>query len=142
MLTPGLGKHGLPMKPPTQSVKAAHYHAGRILGLCLLAASIGGCRTGGVASTSNPGDLQDEAFGQVVRVNAEQGFVILDCLAPPRPGEELAVWRGETKVAWVRATERRRPPFVAADVIAGEPRRGDVARAERFTPEAASETRP
>lgn len=130
------------MKPPSQSVAAARYDAGRIICLCLLAAAVVGCRTSAGGRAGEAGALQEEAFGQVVRVNSELGFVILDCLVPPRPGEELAVWRGETKVAWVRATERRRPPFVAADVIAGEPRRGDVARAERVAPEATSETQP
>lgn len=130
------------MKPSGQLLTASRYDAGRIICLCLLAAAVGGCRTAVGGRATDSGVIPDEAWGQVVRVNSELGFVILDCLVPPRPGEELAVWRGETKVAWVRATERRRPPFVAADVIAGEPRRGDVARAERVTTEATAETQP
>jgi len=75
-------------------------------------------------------------------VNDERGFVILDCLVPPGEGKELTVWRDDQRVAWVRVTARRRPPFVAADILAGEPRPGDLARAERTAPAERAETRP
>ena len=74
------------------------------------------------------------AEGRVVRVHPEHGFVILDCYGLPKAGEDLTVWRDGRRVALVRALERRRPPFVVADILAGEPRRGDTARAERWVP--------
>jgi len=75
-------------------------------------------------------------------VNGERGFVILDCLVPPREGEELAVWRDDERVGWVRVTARRRPPFVAADILAGALRRGDLARADRTASADRTEMRP
>ncbi len=86
----------------------------------------GGCRT------TAPGRAPERgpALAYVVRVNAEQGFAVLDCLASPRVGEDLTVWRGERRVALVRASARRRGSFVAADIIAGEPQAGDLARGE------------
>lgn len=70
----------------------------------------------------------------MARVNAEHDFVILDCYVLPRPGEEMTIWRQGRRVAIVRVTNRRRPPFVAADIVAGTPRRGDTARGEHWAP--------
>ena len=114
---------------------------GRCAAVATVAAAFAvACRTGGPAPAGfGP---SDEAFAQVVRVNGERGFVILDCLVPPRDGEELAVWRGDERVGWIRVTARRRTPFVAADILAGTLRRGDLARSERTASADLTEVRP
>lgn len=98
-----------------------------------------GCRTPGPAD-GRAAEVPAEAY--VVRVNAAREFVILDGLAAPRTGEELTVWRDGRRVALVRATDRRRPPFVAAEILAGAPRAGDLARGERPADGASTEMRP
>lgn len=77
--------------------------------------------------------------GVVARVNAEHGFAILECHVVPKPGDEMVVWRHGRRVAVVRAREERQGCYVAADILAGVPLKGDGVRSERVEPLAAGE---
>jgi len=103
-----------------------------------------GCRstgagTGGATGSALP-PLRSE--GVVARVNADHGFALVDCYVLPRAGEEMVVWREGRRVAMVRALERRRIPYVAVDILAGQPRRGDFVRGERWEPKVTEENGP
>lgn len=68
--------------------------------------------------------------GRVIRVNTAAGFVILQCERLPSAGEILTLYRGKEPAGALRVTGPFRPPFVTADVVAGHPQNGDLARKE------------
>lgn len=64
----------------------------------------------------------------VIHVNGVHRYVIMECTALPSEGEEAIIYRGKSQVALVRIGAQRRQPFVAADILAGEPLPGDLVK--------------
>ena len=77
------------------------------------------------AAETNRVVLVELAIGRVMHVNTNYSYVILQCGSLPSPGEEARVFRGDAVVARLKINGCDRFPFVAADVIEGEPREGD-----------------
>ncbi|OQW97808.1 MAG: hypothetical protein BWK77_00840 [Verrucomicrobia bacterium A1] len=69
--------------------------------------------------------------GRVLSVNAERGYVVVECGSLPSPGEEAKVFRGEQAVALLRISGPSRPPFVTADIVDGQPQPGDTVKVFR-----------
>lgn len=69
-----------------------------------------------------------ERAGVIVLVNEEQRFVLIDTTTGtiPAAGTALKALRGEAEVAVLHAGEVQRRPFVIADIVTGQPARGDV----------------
>jgi hypothetical protein len=77
------------------------------------------------AAETNRVVLVELTIGRVLHVNANYSYVILQCGSLPSPGEEAKVFHGDAVVARLKINSCDRFPFVAADVIEGEPREGD-----------------
>jgi hypothetical protein len=69
-----------------------------------------------------------ERVGEVVLFNEDARFVLIDLATgnPPESGTALKVMRGHEEVGVVTVGDVRRRPFVVADVVKGEPQKGDV----------------
>jgi hypothetical protein len=74
----------------------------------------------------------DAVFGTVLRVLNESRFVVVEFTLRGMPGigQELNVYRESFKVAEIRITGPARSTNIAADIIAGQVRVGDVVRSE------------
>ena len=77
------------------------------------------------AEETNRVVLIELTVGRVMHVNANYSYVVLQCGSLPSPGEEAKVCRGNDVVARLRINSTDRFPFVAADVIEGQPQEGD-----------------
>lgn len=66
-------------------------------------------------------------IGSVAFVNESLGFVLVDVgsLSSPAAGQALKVFRDGTETAVLNVSPERRRPFVSADIVQGEPQRGD-----------------
>jgi hypothetical protein len=80
--------------------------------------------TAPVAAPAAPGP----SLGEIIHVNRELGYVVVNCTALPSNGEELRVFRGEQPVGLVRVTGPVRDVFAGADIVEGEARQGDRLR--------------
>jgi len=69
--------------------------------------------------------LFEITIGRVLHVNTNYNYVILQCGSLPSPGEEAKVCRRDAVVGRVKISGSDRFPFVAADVIDGQPQEGD-----------------
>ena len=75
--------------------------------------------------------LVELTIGRVLHVNTNYNYVILRCGSLPLADEEAKVCRGDAVVARLKISGSdhfSRFPFVAADVIGGIPREGDVVK--------------
>jgi hypothetical protein len=103
-----------------------------LLALCI--PLLGGCAHGNPAKPATPvaGSEQPAApgpsFGQVIHVNREEQYVILECTALPSTGEVIKVYRNEEAVGRLRVTGPAYNVFVACDAVDGDVRQGDKVR--------------
>ncbi|MDD2235777.1 MAG: hypothetical protein PHG65_01050 [Kiritimatiellae bacterium] len=65
---------------------------------------------------------------RVVHANAGDKYVILLCEKMPKPGEDAQIFREGKQVGEVRFVSNRKGRYIVADIVSGEPRRGDLAR--------------
>jgi hypothetical protein len=72
--------------------------------------------------------LVELIIGRVLHVNTNYNYVILQCGSLPSTAEEAKVYREDAVVARLKISGFDRFPFVAADVIDGRPRKGDVVK--------------
>ncbi len=72
-----------------------------------------------------------QVTGEVLHVNQAGGYVVIRSDSLLSPGEEATVFRGDEAIGRLRISDRGRVPFAAADVVEGEPRRGDAVRVTR-----------
>lgn len=90
---------------------------------------------------------------RVVHANAADKYVILMCEKLPQPGEDAQIFRDGKQVGEVRFVSNRKGRYIVADIVSGDPRRGDIARytclfpqkeapAEKKKKEADSDTAP
>lgn len=68
------------------------------------------------------------AVGTVTSVHPDGDFVIIMCPRLPKAEAEAKVYRNGAMVALLKIDPMRRRPYVCADILAGEPRRGDVVK--------------
>lgn len=83
-------------------------------------------RTGAAVALAPPADSQ--VAGKIIRVNAESGYVVVECAVLPNSGEVARVLRGEFEVGRVRFSGPFYHPYATADVIEGRPQAGDRVR--------------
>ncbi|MFH0909868.1 MAG: hypothetical protein V1929_14000 [bacterium] len=100
---------------------------------CALIALVGvGCSSPGPTKAAAPTAAAPVALGpsvgEIIHVNREMLYVVLNCAALPSPGEEITVFRGEQPVGRVRVTGPVHDVFAAADIIEGDARQGDRIR--------------
>ena len=69
-----------------------------------------------------------ERVGQIVLLNEEARFVLvdLDAAALPEAGTALKVVRDGVEVGILALGDVRRRPFIVADIVKGEPQKGDL----------------
>ncbi len=60
-----------------------------------------------------------------MRVNEAEQLVVVRAVVLPEAGQEAKVFSKEGEVGRIRFTSALRPPYRAADILAGHPRRGD-----------------
>lgn len=78
-------------------------------------------------------------IGRVVMVDAGNRFALVDTGAPMRlqPGKKLLAFREKQRTAVLETTSESHPPFVAVQLVEGEPALGDqVALDESRPPQA------
>jgi hypothetical protein len=66
--------------------------------------------------------------GEIAIVDKEKHFVLVDLesnLYVPPPGTELQSRNGAGKIAHLKASPEQKRPFIAADIVDGEPAVGD-----------------
>jgi hypothetical protein len=66
--------------------------------------------------------------GEIALVNEAKGFVLVDLqsnLYLPAPGSALRTTNASGKTAHLKATPEQKRPFIAADIVDGEPEVGD-----------------
>lgn len=81
------------------------------------------------SSKDQPEASEDlKAIGTVEMVNPEAGFVIVHTLAnvPISPGTELTVVTSTGENAKIKVTPERKSIFITADVLSGNPSKGDT----------------
>ncbi len=96
---------------------------------------IGFVLTGGCASNQpKASGLEDmglpvaiDAYGRVVRVNAAERYVVLECTFLPSAGEEITLFRDQERRvrSRVRVGTVGSGHWVAADILEGYPQPGD-----------------
>ena len=72
-------------------------------------------------------DARHRLVGTIVLVDETKRFVLIDVggYAPPETGRALKTFAGDDESGVLAVSAERRPPFVVADIVKGEPRRGD-----------------
>jgi hypothetical protein len=87
----------------------------------------------GCASTPPPKPARaaltpPRVVGEIAIVDKEKHFVLVDLesnLYVPPPGTELQSRNGAGKIAHLKASPEQKRPFIAADIVDGEPAVGD-----------------
>lgn len=72
-----------------------------------------------------------EVVGEIAVVDEEKHFVLIDLesnLYVPPPGTPLQATGASGKIAHLRASPEQKRPFIAADVLDGDPAVGDEVR--------------
>jgi hypothetical protein len=69
-----------------------------------------------------------ERVGEIVLLNEEAHFVLVDLETgnPPEAGTALKVMRQGVEIGVLALGDVRRRPFIVADIVKGEPRKGDL----------------
>lgn len=70
------------------------------------------------------------AAGEILRVNEAERLVVVRAAVLPEAGQEATVFGKEGVVGRIRFTSALRPPYTAAEILEGRPRRGDQFRVE------------
>lgn len=101
---------------------------GRLLALLLLALLCLGCAAGrkrSPAAAAAPRGPQ--VVGTVAVLNGASRFVLLDVgsLYAPEPGSALKCYSGDTETGELVVSPEKKRPFIAADIVKGEPKVGD-----------------
>ena len=100
-----------------------------------LAAAIGGlagCAHFGPKKPEVPEATLPTWVGRVVMVDAVHRFVLVDAGSgsAPAAGRDVVTLRDKRQTALLRVTAEARPPYIAMDIVEGEPALGDQAALE------------
>jgi hypothetical protein len=104
--------------------------------LCALACSFCGCATlkkipfpwRKKPKPAVPQAVRPQLIGTIVLVNEDARFVLIDvgnASALPRSGTALKSMSGDSETGVVTVGDVRRRPFAVADIVRGEPKKGD-----------------
>jgi hypothetical protein len=72
-----------------------------------------------------PASVEDHYLGEIVKVQPELRYVVVQCPRLPKAGRTATVWRDGKSVAVIRFDGPSRAPFHTADIEQGQPRDGD-----------------
>ena len=75
-----------------------------------------------------PAPLRSSVVGEIAVVEEEKRFVLIDLesnLYVPAPGTPLRSTNAAGKTAHLKASPEQKRPFIAADIVDGEPAVGD-----------------
>ena len=101
-----------------------------LLGAALCGVS--GCAHFGPKKPEVPETTLPTWLGRVVMVDTLPRFVLVDAgsASAPAAGRDVVTLRDKRKTALLRVTAETRPPYVAMDILEGEPALGDQAALE------------
>ena len=105
------------------------------LPVLVLAAALGGlagCAHFGPKKPEVPEATLPTWVGRVVMVDAVHRFVLVDAGSgsAPAAGRDVVTLRDKRQTALLRVTAEARPPYIAMDIVEGEPALGDQAALE------------
>jgi len=97
--------------------------------LALFWCSLTGCALFPPKEPAVPEATLPSWIGRVVMVDGVHRFVLVDTGggAPPRPGTLVMTLREKRRTGLLRVTEDARPPYVAMEILEGDPQLGDQA---------------
>lgn len=75
----------------------------------------------------------------VIRVNPNHNYVILACTVLPKRGEQGKVYRENIQVAEIVVTRLKQGAYVTADILRGEPAKGDLVKFKQIVSQVKSE---
>jgi len=78
------------------------------------------------AAATGPTPIIARQFGQVASVNTAGRYVVLECAALPKEGEEITLYNGIGQTGRVKINRHTSGNFAAADILDGEPATGDT----------------
>lgn len=86
-----------------------------------------GCATPDAGTTvdGDRGAYIVSSYGRVVRVQPDEGYVVLECAVLPKTGERITLRRGERAAATVTVSRVMSGRHAAADIVDGVPMPGD-----------------
>jgi hypothetical protein len=87
------------------------------------------CQSLNVRATRTPAREAEVDVGEIALVDLKRRFVLIDLqsnLYIPPPGATLRSKSASGKIARLRVGPEQKRPFVAADIIDGEPETGDL----------------
>lgn len=87
-----------------------------------------GCAPGPRPAATSTAPAPPVVIGEIAVVDEEKRFVLVDLdsyLYVPSPGTELRATNAAGKVAHLKASPEQKRPFIAADIIDGDPAVGD-----------------
>jgi hypothetical protein len=90
--------------------------------------SFGGCASQQSSVTTTSGSVKPSVVGEIAVVDEERRFVLIDLesnLYVPAPGTALRSINAAGKSAHLEASPEQKRPFIAADIVDGEPAVGD-----------------
>lgn len=138
LLVKKLGSHRLSGRHARSALMAG------LAGIALLSAS---CATAPPPRAPDPVDKTWETIvrkmenrhevriiGTVATVNRRDGFAILQCRVLPKAGQEVKVYSRGAMSALLKIGSARDFPYVCADILAGEPARGDIVKEKGWIP--------
>lgn len=100
----------------------------RFILICCLTITLIACAPGKRSNVPTAGPIGPRVVGEVAVVDEEKRFVLIDLesyLYVPTPGALLRVTNAKGEIAHLRASPEQKRPFVAADIVDGEPAVGD-----------------
>jgi hypothetical protein len=89
---------------------------------------LAGCATKSPPAATAPALTAPSLVGEIAMVNKEKHFVLIDLgsnLYLPAPGAALRSTNAAGATAHLKASPEQKRPFIAADVVDGEPAVGD-----------------
>ncbi|MEO8043600.1 MAG: hypothetical protein ABI674_01730 [Spartobacteria bacterium] len=90
--------------------------------------ALSGCAAARPKAPSPTAALKPRVVGEVVVVDEEKHFVLIDLqsnLYVPAPGTALSTRNTGGETAHLKASPEQKRPFIAADIVDGEPAVGD-----------------
>jgi hypothetical protein len=89
---------------------------------------IAGCAAGPGPSAASAAPAPPSGVGEIALVDEEERFVLIDLdsnLYVPAPGTALRATNPAGKTAHLKASPEQKRPFIAADIVDGDPVVGD-----------------
>jgi len=96
--------------------------------LTILTLALSGCGTSGIQSSSKSQRNQAglKVAGEIGAVNEEFDYIVVRCELAPPAGAEAKVFRGKQQVATLRFSRISDYPYFSADILDGDPAKGDL----------------